>query len=110
MSVRFRRRFLYALWLVWPVCLRPFIRVLGRRPVRLLCVLLSLYAGARGCGSTKSLRIGTFNVHDFGPGTDIKVLTELLAETDSDVMAIQEIRRPELPWISADGHVYRCVS
>lgn len=96
MNGRFRRRFLHAPWLVWAVCLRPFSRVLGRRPLLLFCALLSLYAGARGCGSTKSLRIGTFNVHDFGPDTDIKVLTELLAETDSDVMAIQEIRRPDL--------------
>ncbi len=64
---------------------------LGFITVTLLCVYLS----ARGCNGTP-LRVGTFNVREFGARTDWVRLTEMLAESDSDVMAMQEIQRPDL--------------
>ena len=87
-----------------------FLRLLSHSVVTLLrlCVLavrtrigfvtlalFSVYLAARGCGGA-SLRIGTFNVREFGTRTDLVRLTELLSEADSDVMAMQEIQRPDL--------------
>lgn len=57
--------------------------------------LICAYWSAWGCSRTP-LRVGTFNVREFGAGTDLVRLTEILSESDSDVMAMQEIQRPDL--------------
>lgn len=83
---------------------QPLLSLLATLSVRMLCsktgvatlAILSLYLGARGCGSGAPLRVGTFNVREFGPSTDLGRLTALLAESDADVMAVQEIQRPDL--------------
>jgi endonuclease/exonuclease/phosphatase family metal-dependent hydrolase len=75
----------------WPL-LRFFVRaLLARRGFTMfaLCVML---IGVRFCGKDVELRLGTFNVREFGPDTDLERLTSILHEADRDVMALQEIQ------------------
>lgn len=70
---------------------------IGLATLALFCV----YLGTQGCSSAP-LRVGTFNVREFGTRTDLVRLTEILSESDSDVMAVQEIQRPDLmPHVAA---------
>lgn len=88
-----RLRWLYGMGLLLWMAARRW-----RGPFRMRWVLLSLvgavvWFGARsGCAPT--LRVGTFNVREFGPRTDRTRLIALLKDTNSDVLALQEIQDP----------------
>lgn len=91
MTYRHRTRRQRAIGLLFRVLGRMVVGLLRIRVVRLLLLGALLLFGLRSC-SAPELRIGTFNIRMFGQKTDRVRLTEILAELDADVIAIQEIR------------------
>lgn len=91
MTYRKRTRRQRAIGLLFRVLGRMVVGLLRIRVVRLLLLGALLLFGLRSC-SAPELRIGTFNIRMFGQKTDRVRLTEILAELDADVIAIQEIR------------------
>lgn len=62
-------------------------------------VALAALAGVAAHGGcfARRLRVGTFNIEQFGksPTTDVRRVAALIAETEADVLAVQEIQSEE---------------
>ena len=89
-------------WYIARLCFRILGRLLKSRVGRVCLLLLGVYFAARSCGAPV-LRVGTFNIQNFGPQTDFQRLIALLKETDADVLALQEIRDEDLLAQVAEG-------
>lgn len=70
--------------------------------LRRVALVLALGLGATfalrisDCGPGSGLRVGTYNIRRFGvEPTDMARLTEIIADTKSDVLAVQEIQSKE---------------
>lgn len=89
------RLLLGALQLLWPLA-RTLLRLarrvaftrVGLCGISLCGILFAIHS----CGSRESLRLGTYNIRQFGPGTDLERLTDLLTALSGDVVALQEIQ------------------
>lgn len=78
--------------LVLQSSLRVLAWLLRTRIGRGVLLGLLVYSGVQSCRAPV-LRVGTFNLRELGPQTDLARLRAILAEVDPDVLAVQEIPR-----------------
>lgn len=79
------------LWHTVRFCFRTIGRILKTRLGWLCFLVIVLYFAYQRWASSE-LRVGTYNIRNLGPLTDRVRLTELLAETKADILALQEIQ------------------
>lgn len=83
------------LWHTVRFCFRILRRLLRSRLGLACLILVGLYFGIRGC-EAPALRVGTYNIREFGVQTDLMRLRALLAETNADILALQEIQNTDM--------------
>lgn len=70
-------------------------KLLRTRLGLLMLLGAGLWLGVRSITGT-ALRVATFNIRDFGAQTDRVRLSALLRDTEADILALQELRDPQV--------------